>query len=124
MPFALVDFRLVQDAELDRIDLELIGQLVHRRLGRVESGHCARAAHVGGRADVAPARPKCDAQVRHAVMERRRFAAVFVVVVEHRPVIDVIVLERDELAVLCRAEAHTLLRARRDDRPIGTSSCG
>ena len=81
----LVDFRLVEDAELDRIDLELIGQLVHRRLGGVEPGHRAGAAHVGRCADVALGAAERHAQVGHAVLERRGLAAVFVVVVEHRP---------------------------------------
>ena len=45
-------------------------------------------------------------------MERRRLAAVLVVLVEHRPVVDVVVLERDELAVGRRAEPHSLLGAR------------
>ena len=79
----LVDLRLVEDAELDRVDLELIGQLVHRRLGRVEPGHRAGAAHGGRRADVAPGAAKGHAEVGHAVLERRRLAAVLVVVIEH-----------------------------------------
>ena len=44
---SLVDLRLVEDAKSNGIDLELIGQFVHRRFGRVEPGHGARAAHVG-----------------------------------------------------------------------------
>ena len=58
------------------------------------------------------ARPNVDAKVGHAVLERRGFAAVFVVVVEHRPLIDVVVLERDELAFRRRAEPDALLCAR------------
>ena len=120
----LVDLRLVEDAELDRVDLELIGQLVHRRLGGVEPGHRAGAAHGGRRADVAPGAAERHAQVGHAVLERRRLAAVFVVVVEDRRVVDVVVLERDELAVGRGAEPHALLRCAGDGRPSGTSSCG
>ena len=111
MPKRLVDFRLVENAELDRVDLELIGQFVHRRLGRVEPGHGAGSAHVGCCADVALGAAERHAQVGHAVMERRGLAAVFVVVVEHRQVVDVVVLQRDELAVGRGAEAHALLRA-------------
>ena len=45
------------------------------------------------------------------MVERRRLAAVFVIVIEHRVVIDVVVLERDEPSVSGGAEAHTLLGA-------------
>ena len=45
-------------------------------------------------------------------MERRRFTAVLVVIVEHRPVVNVVVLERDELAFRRGAEPHSLLRPR------------
>src|SRR5256885_7296474 len=43
-PHSLVSFRLVEDTQLHRIDLELPGQLVHRRLGdrkstRLNSSH-------------------------------------------------------------------------------------
>ena len=107
----LVDLGLVQDAELDRVDLELIGQFVHGRLGRVKSGHRARAAHVGWCADVAPRASEFHAQIRHAVMERRRFTAILVIVVEDDAVVDVIVLERDELSLRRGAEAHPLLGA-------------
>ena len=79
----LVDLRLVENAELDRIDLELIGQFVHRRLGRVEPGHGAGAAHVRRCADVALGASERHAQVGHAVLERRRLAAVFVMGIEH-----------------------------------------
>ena len=45
-------------------------------------------------------------------MERRGFAAVLVISVEHRQVVDVIVLKRHELALARGAEANTLLSAR------------
>ena len=45
-------------------------------------------------------------------MECGRFAAVFMMSVEHRPRVDVIVLQRDELAVLHSAESQALLGAR------------
>ena len=52
---------------LTGIDLELLGQLVHRRLGGIEPGHGAGAAHVGGGADVAPGAAERHAEVGHAV---------------------------------------------------------
>ena len=122
-PSRLVDLRLVEDAELDRVDLELIGQLVHRRLGRIQPGHAPGRA-CRRRADVALRAAERHAQIRHAVLERRRLAAVFVIVVEHRRVVDVVVLERDELAVGRGAEPHALLGARTMARRSGTSSCG
>ena len=45
-------------------------------------------------------------------MERRRFTAVLVVVIEHRPVINIIVLQRDELAFAGGAEPDSLLSVR------------
>ena len=51
-------------------------------------------------------------QVGHAVMERRRFTAILVILLEHRPLIDVVVLERDEFALGCGAQPHALLRVR------------
>src|SRR5207248_2314966 len=74
--------------------------------------HRAGTAHVSRCADVASCAAEAHAQVGHAVMERRRLAAVFVVIVEHGHVIDIIVLQRYELAVARGAEANTLLSAR------------
>ena len=45
-------------------------------------------------------------------MEGRGFAAVFVIIVAHRHVIDVVVHERDQLAVPGCAEPNTLLSTR------------
>src|SRR4029077_4591581 len=50
-------------------------------------------------------------EVRHAVLERRGLAAVFVIIIEDCEIVDVIVLERDELSVRCGTEAHPLLGA-------------
>src|SRR5205807_7592885 len=47
----------------------------------------------------------------NAVMERRGFTAVLVVIVDHRHVVDVVVLQREELALTRCAQADTLLRA-------------
>ncbi len=48
-------------------------------------------------------------QVWRTVVERRRFTAILVVILEHRAVVDVIVVERDELAFRCGAEPDPLL---------------
>src|SRR5215467_15730079 len=108
----LIDFRLVEDAQFNRVDLELIREFVHRRLGRVESGHPARAAHVGASADVAFGAAERHAQVRHAVLKRRSLAAIFMMGVKHRPLVDVIVLQRDQFTVWRCAETDALLGAR------------
>src|SRR3989475_2226514 len=108
---SLVNFRLIENAQLYRVYLELIGQLIHRRLGRIESGHGAGSAHRGGRADIAPRASERHAQVGHAVKEGRGFATVLVIIIEDCLVENVIRLERDELAVRCRAQPHTLLRS-------------
>ena len=91
----LVYFRFVEDSEFDRVDLELIGQFVHRRLGRVEPGHTAGPSHVGPCADVSPCAAETHAEVGHAVLERSGLAAIFMMRVEHRAVVDVVVLQRD-----------------------------
>ena len=44
-------------------------------------------------------------------MERRGFTAVLVVMVDHRHMVDVIVLQREELALTRCAHADALLRA-------------
>ena len=54
-------------AELHRIDLELIGQLVHGGFGRIEAGHRAGAAHAASGADIALRAAERDAKVRHTV---------------------------------------------------------
>src|SRR5262247_1439296 len=89
----LIDLRFVEDAEFDRVDLELIGQFVHRRFGRIESRYTSGSAHVGPCADVAPGTSERHAEIWYAVLERRGLAAIFVVGVKHRPVIDVVVLK-------------------------------
>jgi len=38
-------FGIYDQAQLQRIHVELIGQVVHRRFKRIEAGHGARAAH-------------------------------------------------------------------------------
>src|SRR5439155_10327252 len=92
-------------------ELELLGHLIHGRLSRVESGDCARAAHIRRRADVAPRPTEMHPQVWRAVMEGRRFTAILVVVLEDRAVTDIVMLERDELAFRCGAQSHVLLSA-------------
>jgi hypothetical protein len=81
-PQPLVDVRLVDNAQPDRIDLERIGQFIHRRLNRIEAGHGAGAAHIGRCTNVALGPSERHAQVGHAVLKRRGFAAVFVMGIE------------------------------------------
>src|SRR5437667_8017 len=69
------------------------------------------ATHVGRRPEVASGAAEFYPQVRHAVLEGRRLTAILVIVVKHRPVIAVVVLKRDELALRRRAEPHALLGA-------------
>ena len=42
-------------------------------------------------------------------MERRRFTAILVVIIEHRPLVNVVLHERHEFARWGGTEAHTLL---------------
>ncbi len=79
---ALVEGGLIEEAELDGVDVELEGELVHGGLQREEAGDGAGAAHGGGVADVAAGEAAGDEQVRRAVDEGRDLAASFVVVVE------------------------------------------
>src|SRR5438445_223136 len=74
---------VAQDAELNRIDLELISQLVHGRLSRIESGHSTRTAHVGWCADVAACASEMHPKIGHAVMERCRFTTILMIIIEH-----------------------------------------
>ena len=108
----LIYFRFVEDSEFDRVDLELIGQFVHRRLGRVKPGHTAGPSHVGPCPDVSLCAAETHAEVGHAVLERSCLAAIFMVRVEHRAVVDIVVLHRDQLAVGRGAETNALLGAR------------
>src|SRR5215468_2890992 len=108
---AFVNLWLVQNPELDRIHLELVGHFVHGRLRCEKSGHRAWPAHVGRCADVAPGPSEMHPQVWRAVMKRRRFTAILLVNLEDRAVTDVIVFEREKLAFRRRAEPHPLLGA-------------
>ena len=116
--------RFIENAELDGIHLEPLGHLIHGRFGGIKSGDCTGAAHVGGCADISPGAAEGHAQIGNAVMVVRGFAAVLVISVGHRHVVDVIVLQRHELAVARRAQANALLSARADARRTGTSFCG
>ena len=105
-------FGSFSNAEFDRIDLELIGQLIHRRFRRVQAGNCAGAAHVGSAADVSFGASKRHAQIGHTVLERRRLAAILVMSIKYGPRVNIIVLHRNELAVARCAQANALLCAR------------
>src|SRR5262245_37694381 len=109
---SLIDLRLIDDPKFHWIDLELMRHFIHRGFSRVQAGHCARAAHIGAAADVSLRAAERNAQVRYAVMKRSRLAAIFMVRVEHRPLIDVIVLQRDQFALWRCADTDALLGAR------------
>ena len=115
--FRFIQFGLVEDTKLDGIDFELIGEFIHRRFGRIKSGHGAGSPHGRRRADIAPGATELDAQIGHAVMEGRGLAAVFVIVIENRLVQNVIMLERNEFPIGRRAEPYALLGARTIDQP-------
>src|SRR5205814_8787912 len=84
---------------------------VHCRLCRVETRHCAGAAHIGRRADVAPRASEPYSKIRHTIMERRRFTAILGVILEHRPLVNIVLHERHQLTLWGGTEAHTLLGA-------------
>ncbi len=105
----LVDLWFVQHAQSDRIDVELIGQFVHRRLGRKQSGHSSGTPHGGRRADIAAGEAPLHSKIRHTIVVRRGLAAVFAIAIQHRPVVDIVVHERDELSFAGGAEPHALL---------------
>src|SRR5205807_8581466 len=110
--FALVDLWFVQFAQAHRIDLELIGQLVHGRLSRIESGHRAGSTHRCRRADVSASAAPVDTKIWHAVEVRRSLTAVFVITAEDIQVVEIVLPQRYELAFIRGAEAHALLGAR------------
>src|SRR4051812_27682728 len=109
---ALIDLRVIEDAKLNGIHVQLTGQFVHRRFDRIKAWYSARAAHIGPAADVSPGAAKGHPQIGHTVLECRAFAAAFMMSIEDRPCVDVIVLQRNQLAFRCRSQADALLCAR------------
>jgi len=99
---------LVDCAEPYRGRFELLGQLVHRRLGRVEPRAPRRASHVDRRADVALGASDVTGG-RHAVMECGGLAQSSWWASSIDPVVDIVVLDETELALGRRAEPHALL---------------
>ena len=120
---AFVDLRLVAQTQLDWIHIELDRQLIHRGSARtVPAPRPARASTWASR--IALGQPRGDAQIRHAVHVRRRLAAILLVIVEDRCGIDVIMLQRDELAVAARRRGGCAARCRPMADSRGTSSAG
>src|ERR1700689_4997983 len=109
---ALVDLRLIQQAELDRIHVELDGQLIYRRLEREKTRHGARTAHGSWGANVAPDQAGSGTKVGRAVAVASGLAATLGVVVEDRGVIERVMHERDEFAVRRGPETDLLLGKR------------
>jgi hypothetical protein len=108
---AFVPFGVVDEAKLEGIDLELVGQLVHASFESVEAGDGARSAHVHGRADVAMDEAAGDFEVGDAVEVRRGLAAAFVVVVELAGDVEVVVAQGEQLAFGGGSELDVLLGA-------------
>src|SRR6185295_6426176 len=90
----LIDLRLIENAELNRIHLELVGQFIQRRFCGVEPGHSTGSAHIGAAADVSLGSPKSHAQIGHTVLEWSCLAAVLMMRVKNRPRVDVIMMQR------------------------------
>src|ERR1700748_41410 len=88
----LIYLRLVQDAEFDRVNVELAGQFIQRRFRGVETGYSSGAAHIGPPAGVSLGASEGHAQIGHAVLERGGLAAVLMMCVKHRTRVDVIMV--------------------------------
>ena len=69
---ARVDLRVVQDAELDGIDAELLGHLVHRHLERHQARRLARRPHVVALAEVERRELQVDLAVGGGIEELGR----------------------------------------------------
>ena len=104
----IIDFRLVNDAKLDRIDLQLVGEFIHRRFGCVKSRHRAWSSHGSGRTDVAACTPEVHTQVGNAVKKCRGLATILVIIIEDC-LEDVIVLKRNQFPFGGCAQPHALL---------------
>jgi len=111
-PVALIDLRFVDDAKSDRIDPELIGELIQGGFGGIEPGYSSGTAHICSAADVSFGAAKGHAQVRDTVLERRRFATILVMGIKHRPRVNVVVLQGDQFSLSRGTEAYALLRTR------------
>src|SRR6185503_837679 len=105
----LIDLGLVQDAEFDGVDVELPREFVHRRFRGVKTGDSAGTAHVRSAADVSLGAPKGDAQIRHTILERRALAAILVMSVKYRTRVDVIMVQRQQLAFARSTQSNPLL---------------
>src|SRR5438132_8001381 len=110
--FPFVDLWFVQFAQAHRIDLELIGQFVHRRLGREQAGHGTRSAHRSWRTDVSARAAPVNSKIWHAVEVRCRLTTVFVITAEDIQVVEIVLPQRHEVSFIRGAETHALLSAR------------
>ena len=64
MPGGGINFRLIQDAKLDRIESAGYRHLVHRRFQREHPGTLTGCTHDRGQRDIEPRQPVCGAAVR------------------------------------------------------------
>src|SRR5690606_7935376 len=105
---ALVDLRLVDQAKLKRIHFQFGGHFVHGRLDRIEPWNGAWASHRCIGSDVATSRSRGDSQVGSAVQIDRGFAALLLVIVKPRYVINEILLQTRQPALACCCQANSL----------------
>ena len=73
-------------------------RLVQRGLSGIEAGDRTGTAHVRSSADVSFRAAERYSQIWHAVVERCGLAAVFMVRVQHGPLINVVVLQGQQFA--------------------------
>src|SRR5262249_53441690 len=104
---ARVGLSVVEDAEVDRVDAELLGHLVHRHLKRHKSGRLAWRPHVVALGKVESCKLHLEVAVAHPINEPRgrdrRFGkGAWQVAVE------AVVAESRQSAVRGRPEADTL----------------
>src|SRR5437762_9988699 len=89
-----------------------MGELIHGRFGGIEPGYSAGATHIGSASDVSFSTAKGHTQIRHAVLEGRSLAAVFMMSIKDRPRVNVVMVQRDQLSFFSRSQTNALLSAR------------
>src|SRR5262249_9160526 len=85
-----------------------MSQFIHGGFYGIEPGHSSKTAHIPCAADVSFSAAKGHTQIGHAVLESSRFTTILVMGIQHRPRVDIIVLQRDQFSLPRGAETHTL----------------